>query len=105
MRVLRNALLFGSVLLSQIVLAESGWQTMGDLVRLDERANQVELAAQRGKLRIIAVAPDVVRVTYSPNGKFPPDQSFAVLRTHFQQTPSYESRKQTPRSNCARISW
>src|SRR5438093_875005 len=30
MRVLRNALLFGSVLLSQIVLAESGWQTMPD---------------------------------------------------------------------------
>ena len=67
------------MLLSRTVLAQSGWQTLGDLVGVDEHANQVELAAQRGKVRIIVVAPDVIRVTYAPNGTFPPDQSFAVI--------------------------
>jgi alpha-glucosidase len=76
---LKNALLFVSVLVGQTVFAESGWQTLGDLVRGDERPNQVELSAQRGKVRLIALAPDVIRVTYAPNGTFPADQSLAVL--------------------------
>ena len=80
---LKNALLFVSVLLGQTVFAESGWQTLGDLVRVDERPNQVELSAQRGKVRLIALAPDVIRVTYAPNGTFPADQSFAVLPDTF----------------------
>jgi alpha-glucosidase len=79
MRFPRNAFLFVSVLLSQTLFAESGWQTLGDLIRVDERANHVELTAQRGRVRLIAVAPDVIRVTYAPNGTFPRDQSFAVL--------------------------
>ena len=83
---LKNALLFVSVLLGQTVFAESGWQTLGDLVRVDERPNQVELSAQRGKVRLIALAPDVIRVTYAPNGTFPADQSFAVLPGAFPTT-------------------
>src|SRR5882724_4042200 len=79
MRFPRNAFLFVSVLLSQTLFAESGWQTLGDLIRVDERANHVELTAQRGRVRLIALAPDVIRVTYAPSGTFPPDQSFAVL--------------------------
>ncbi len=83
MQVLRNAVLVVSLLLSQRVLAEPGWRSIGDLVRVEERANQVELSAQGGKVRIIALAPDVVRVTYAPGGTFPQDQSFAVLPDAF----------------------
>src|SRR5580765_615090 len=93
MKLLRNALLFVSVLLSQRVFAESGWQTMGDLVRVDEHPTQVELSAQRGKVRLIALAPDVIRVTYAPNGTFPPDQSFAVLPGAFPTTPKLRVSK------------
>ena len=97
----KNALLFVSVLLGQTVFAESGWQTLGDLVRVGERPNQVELSAQRGKVRLIALAPDVIRVTYAPNGMFPAEQFFQI---HFRRTPNCESRKAMPRSNCAQIS-
>src|SRR6266576_1203234 len=93
MRLPRNAFLFASMLLSQTVLAESGWQTLGDFVRVDERPNQVELTAQRGKVRLIAVAPDVIRVTYAPSGTFAPDQSFAVLPGAFPATTQLKVSK------------
>jgi len=83
MLVLRNAVIVVSILLSQQLLAESGWHSLGDFVRAEERTNQVELTAQSGKVRIIALAPDVVRVTYAPGGAFAADQSFAVLPDAF----------------------
>lgn len=83
MQLLRNVLLIASVLFSQKLLAETGWQTLGDLVRVDELATQVELTAQRGKVRLIALAPGVIRVSYALHGTFGPDQSFAVLPNAF----------------------
>src|SRR5258705_8140718 len=93
MHFLRNAVLVVSVLLSQKLLAESGWQTIGDLTRVDERASQVELTAQRGKVRIIALAPSVIRVTYAPSGAFQPDQSFAVLPNAFPADTKFRISK------------
>ncbi len=83
MLVLRNAVIVVSILCSQQLLAESGWHNLGDFVRAEEHASQVELTAQSGKVRIIALAPDVVRVTYAPGGTFAADQSFAVLPDAF----------------------
>ena len=83
MQVLRKAVLVVSVLLAQRLLAEVGWQTLGDLARVEEHGSQVELIAQRGKVRIMAVAPGIVRVTYGPGGTLPPDRSFAVLPNAF----------------------
>jgi alpha-glucosidase len=90
---LRTFPLFISVLLSQTAFAQTGWQTLGDLVSVDEHAQQVELVAQRGKVRIIAVAPDVIRVTYAPSGTFAPDQSFAVLPGAFPATTQLKVSK------------
>src|SRR5713226_1970845 len=83
MLVLRNAVIVVSILLSQQLLAESPWHSLGDFVRVEEHANQVELTAQSGKVRIIALAPDVVRVTYAPGGAFAANQSFAALPNAF----------------------
>src|SRR5205085_12225475 len=83
MRLLRNAILVATVLVSQKLLAESGWHSLGNLVSVDERASEVELTTQRGKVRIRALAPGVIRVTYAPSGSFQPDQSFAVLPEAF----------------------
>ncbi len=93
MRVLKRVVLIVSVLLTQRLLAEPGWQTLGDLIRVEERGNQVEITAQRGKVRITAVAPDVVRVTYGPGGKLPPDRSFAVLPGAFPAQVNFEVSK------------
>lgn len=88
MRAVRNAILIFSVLFSQRLLAEHVWQTLGDFVSAQTTGNQVELTAQRGKVRILATAPGVIRVTYGPGGTLPPDRSFAVLPNAFPTTTS-----------------
>ena len=90
MRVIRNAALVASLLLSQILFAEAGWQSLGDLVGAEEHGNQVVLNAQRGKVRVTAVAPDVVRVTYGPGGTLPPERSFAVLPDAFPAQTTFK---------------
>ena len=79
----QKCLLIFCVLCTQRLLAETGWQSLGDFVRAEEKGNQVELIAQRGRVRVTAVAPGVVRVTYGPGGTIPPDRSFAVLPDAF----------------------
>ena len=93
MRLLRNTVLIVSLLFTQKVFAEAGWQSLGDLVSVAEHGNQVELTAQRGKVRITAVAPGVVRVTYGPGGKLPADHSFAVLPNAFPAQTSFKVSK------------
>ena len=88
MRAVRNAILIFSVLCGQRLLAENAWQTLGDFVSAQANGNQVELTAQRGKVRILATAPGVIRVTYGPGGTLPPDRSFAVLPNAFPATTS-----------------
>ena len=43
----------------------------------------VELTAGSGKVRVVALSPNVVRVRYAEHGKFPDDHSFAVLPDAF----------------------
>ncbi|MBI3474762.1 MAG: glycoside hydrolase family 31 protein [Acidobacteria bacterium] len=88
MRAVRNAILIFSVLVSQRMVADTGWQTLGDFVSAQANGNQVELTAQRGKVRIFATAPGVIRVTYGPGGTLPPDRSFAVLPNAFPSITS-----------------
>ncbi len=54
MRLLRNAILILSILLSHELFAEAGWQSLGDLVSVDEHGSQVILNAQHGKVRVKA---------------------------------------------------
>lgn len=93
MRVLRNVILIVTVLWTQELFAETGWQSLGDLVRSEEHGNQAELTAQRGKMRITAIAPGVVRVTYGPGGTLPPDRSFAVLPSAFPAPTNFKVSK------------
>src|SRR3954462_13598258 len=89
MKRLRTAILIVIALSSHQIFAEAGWQSLGDFAGIEQSGNQVELSAQRGKLRITAVAPDVIRVTYGPGGTLPEDRSFAVIANAFPATAAF----------------
>ncbi len=70
----------------QILLAIPTWQSAGNVSQVEVLPNGVELQVAEGRLRILAVAPNVVRVRYAPQGAFPAEHSFAVLPTAFPET-------------------
>ena len=72
------------VILASAAFAQAGWQTLGDFTSLDKRPEGVEIQAQRGRVRISALSPNVVRVRYSRGAEFPEKQSFAVLPDAFR---------------------
>ena len=59
--------------------AHAGWQTVGINPELKAVPNGIELRDQTGAIRVTAVAPDIIRVRYSPQGKLDSDRSFAVV--------------------------
>jgi len=93
MKCLRSATLIAIALLGQCAFAEVGWRSLGDLVSLQENRGYVELTAQRGKVRIEALSPAVIRVTYGPDGNFSKIQSFAVLPNALSEKATLQVRK------------
>jgi alpha-glucosidase len=68
--------------------ASGAWQPLGNASAVRVLPQGVELTAGRGRVRVTAVSPNVVRVRYAAQGEFPPDQSFAVLPGAFPQSPT-----------------
>ncbi|HWZ82421.1 MAG TPA: glycoside hydrolase family 31 protein [Terriglobales bacterium] len=85
----KRIVLIACLLLGQTAFAEGVWQSLGDYVSKEESGNQVELTATHGKVRIMATAPGVVRVTYGPGGALLPDHSFAVIANAFPATTGW----------------
>ena len=78
MTILKSILLVATTILSQRLWAEAGWQTLGNVVSVRQQdGSEVELTAQRGKVRVIALSPRVIRVTYTTGSKFQDLRSFA----------------------------
>jgi alpha-glucosidase len=70
------------------VLGQSGWQAVGNVSAVKELPNGVELAAGKVGTRILALSPTVIRLLYTPDGKFLADHSFAVLPNAFPPPPN-----------------
>src|ERR1700758_553610 len=68
-------------------LAQSGWQPIGNVTGVKALPTGVELAAGKAGLRVLALTPTVIRLLYTPDGKFLSDHSFAVLPNAFSQPP------------------
>ena len=71
------------VLYGCTAFAQGQWRSLGDVTSVEKLANGVELSAGAARVRITVLAPTVVRLRYSPQGSFGPDQSFAVLPDAF----------------------
>src|SRR5579859_5950553 len=61
--------------------AETGWQHIGNVQRVEKLKDGVELTAGSAKVRITAFRDGVVRVRLAPQGSFPKDFSWAVIQT------------------------
>ena len=70
------------------LMSAEGWESLGNVSGVKTLPQGVEITAQRGKVRISALSPNVIRVRYAPRGQFPPEYSFAVLPGAFPQAPT-----------------
>ena len=95
MRTLRRALFLSLIISSVALSADSEWKSLGNISGVKELPDGVELTVGQGRVRVLVLAPGVVRVRYAPSGTLPPDQSFAVLPHAFPQTPAIRI-EQTP---------
>ena len=60
-------------------------QDPGDVSAVQDLAQGVELTVGQMRVRVVALAPTVVRVRYAPTGQFPMEHSFAVLDGAFPE--------------------
>src|ERR1700730_7371896 len=74
-------------------LAQTAWQSIGDVSSYEKHMDGVEVKAQRGSVRITALSPTVMRVSYTLRDERSDRTSFAVLPDAFQgETPKLEVR-------------
>ena len=90
MSVLKRVVALCLLSLPQGLLADSGWQPLGNVSAVTNLPRGVELTVGQGRLRVLAFAPNVVRVHYSNRGSFLPEHSFAVLPNAFLQSPKVQ---------------
>ena len=79
MRHFKTLLVLSCFLGSGDLFAKDAWQTISDVSSVQVLPRGVEVAAGQVKVRMTAVAPNVIRLRYSPSGQFLPEHSFAVL--------------------------
>jgi alpha-glucosidase len=87
MRNFKNLFLLWCLLYAVNSVASDGWQPIAAVSSVHTLPQGLELTAGQARVRIVAVAPHVIRLRYAPNGAFPPDHSFAVLPGAFPEPP------------------
>jgi alpha-glucosidase len=70
--------------------ATGGWQSLGNVSAVEILPQGAELKAGAGRVRVVALSANVVRVRYAPQGSFPAEHSFAVLPNAFPQPPKIQ---------------
>ena len=72
---LRRILLCASVLLPGTRAQAAGWEHLGNVDRVQELKDGVELSAGKTRVRVTFFRGDIVRVRVAPNGVFGPSSS------------------------------
>ena len=97
MRILMRICVALALLLVPMAVAQSGWQTLGDVSSFEKLPDGIEIQAQRGRVRISVLSPTVIRVRCSLQDRFSDRQSFAVLPDAFQgKTPEFQVEDSAP---------
>jgi alpha-glucosidase len=81
------------VLSACVAFGQAQWRPLGDVTAVETLPNGVELRAGAAHVRVTVLAPTVVRLRYSPQGSFGPDQSFAVLPDAFPNPPTIQTNE------------
>lgn len=66
--------------LGQMPTSVPDWSTMGRIERVEPGEQRIDLKTEHGYLQLILLAPDLVRVRFSPSGTFSPRRSWAVTQ-------------------------
>lgn len=82
---LKIAVVCALLLLPGTLLAAPAWQPVGKVSGVKVLPDGVELSAGATRVRLQALAANVVRVRYASQGTFPADHSFAVLPHAFPE--------------------
>ena len=88
MRISKTVLLACLLCNAPSLLAAGGWHNFGDVSKIQASPNGVEATVGTASVRISALSPNVVRVRFAPDGKFPRERSFAVLSGAFPKAPA-----------------
>ena len=77
--------IFGSLVLCFIITGSlhAQWRSIGDLEAYTLEGNKVTLTSGSSSVQITVLKSDLIRVRLAPNGRFQPDQSWAVVKTHW----------------------
>jgi len=73
--------------------ATAQWHSLGNVTAVQTLANGAELTVSSGRVRVVALSPNVVRVRYSAQASFPRDESFAVLPDAFSQAMTFQTKE------------
>lgn len=83
--------------------AATGWQHIGNVLRVEELQDGVELTAGSAKVRITAFRDGVIRVRFVPQGSFPKDFSWAVIESPDPPAITVEDGKAELRMTVGRV--
>jgi alpha-glucosidase len=87
-RVVKQSTIVLVLFSSLLCVGQSGWQSLGNANAVKATQNGVEIEADHGHLRVIVVAPNLVRLTYSGTANSAPVDPFAVLPQPSLETPA-----------------
>src|SRR5882762_8162887 len=76
---LASRLWISALLFACVSPADAQWRALGDVNSVQTLASGVELSMGSARLRVVALSANVVRLRYTTESSFPPDESFAVL--------------------------
>lgn len=86
-RPLNTLLLTFVFVLAGAIPALSQWQAIGAAQSVRRDASSVTVDCQNAQLRVVVLAPDLVRVRMQPGRAFGPDESWAVVKTEWPPVP------------------
>ncbi len=71
------------LLLVVSISAFSQWQSVGNVDSFSSNDNEITIHAGSSILRVTVLTSDLVRIRLASEGMFPPDQSYAVVKTEW----------------------
>ena len=72
---------------ASLATPNADWQPKANVSSVNEIPGGVEVHVGTGRVRVVALSSNVVRVRYAPRGTFQPEHSFAVLHGAFPESP------------------
>ena len=88
MKILKSTVVLCALFCAHLLLASDGWVELGNVSAVKEVPQGLELNAGPARVRITALAPNILRLRYTPQGDFRDNDSFAVLPNAFPKMPA-----------------